>query len=192
MSKQEFKAGDRIEFTEDYSRVPLGAEGTVTSVKATTLGDEGESQLVTVDLDRGDTAAAFNGRMKLLVESPFKIGDTVSLKDQGEYQGAWSGPMTVTDVYPSGSFGARHPIRGVGAFCGQHLEAYVEPEQEAKPVTFRICVGSTIGTTEYPSLESAKAAALLHGNTDEQFTIFEVLEIASFRVDVKKTLVETF
>lgn len=71
-------------------------------------------------------------------------------------------------------------------------EEELELEEVAKPVTFRICVGTTMGTTEYKSVEAAKDAALLHGNTDEQFTIFEVCEIASFRVNVQKTLVETF
>jgi hypothetical protein len=63
-----------------------------------------------------------------------------------------------------------------------------EQEAEPQPVTYRICVGSNIGTTEYLSLEAAKEAALQHGIDKEAFSIFEVVKIADYRVKVEKSL----
>ena len=68
-----------------------------------------------------------------------------------------------------------------------HIEA-VEAEPEPQPVMYRICVDNRIGTTEYWSVEEAKAAALLHGEAEEEFSIWEVVKIADFRVKVKKSL----
>lgn len=64
----------------------------------------------------------------------------------------------------------------------------VEAEVEAQPVHYRICVGTVMGTTEYPSLEAAQDSAKLHGNHEEQFSIFEVVKIADYRVKVTKEL----
>jgi hypothetical protein len=124
MSNKEFKVGDRVEFTEDYTDKTLtGTRAVITEV----LGD-----VVGGTTDAGVNFSAFPRRLKL-------------------------------------------------------VEAQ-EQEPEAQPVTYRICVGSNIGTTEYLSLEAAKEAALQHGNDKEEFSIFEVVKIADYRVKVEKSL----
>jgi hypothetical protein len=73
----------------------------------------------------------------------------------------------------------------------KHVEEVVEgveQEPEAQPVTYRICVGNQIGTTEYPSVAAAEQAAILHGKDGEQFSIWETVMVADYRVKVTKSL----
>jgi hypothetical protein len=73
----------------------------------------------------------------------------------------------------------------------KHVEEVVEvveQEAEPQPVTYRICVDGKIGTTEYPSQAAAEQAALLHGKDGEEFSIWETVMVADYRVKVSKSL----
>lgn len=195
MSNQEFKKGDRVEFIEDYnSTVEEGEQGTVTAVETEDYSEDSRhaTQLIYVELDSGTRTGCFNFRLKRIEQ--FKAGDRVVSAEYPEF-----GEMRVLE-----KLGARSVFRGqyrcegnghTGVFEAEELEHAAQPpveaeeqEAEAQPVTFRICVGTTMGTTEYPSLEAAKEAALTHGNAKEEFSIFEVVKIADYRVKVTKEL----
>ena len=82
----------------------------------------------------------------------------------------------------------RNGCPAIAAFA-YRLKHVLEPaDVDAQPVTYRIAVGQTIGTTEYPSLEAAKEAALEHGSDKEEFSVFEVVKVADYRVKVTKDL----
>lgn len=124
----------------------------------------------------------------------FSIGDKVRLNNREGHPHHFHGTMTVDSLSPA--LGGRVGVQGdgdIGAFFPAELvnlstvEA-VEAEPEAQPVTYRICVGNVIGKTEYPSEESAKQAALLHGKDGEEFSIWEVVKVADFRVKVTKSV----
>jgi hypothetical protein len=188
-----FSKGDKVIVTT-YPWAK-GKVATVTNPHRPFTGSATE-YCVAVQLD-GDERLFYEKDLELAPTGrAFSKGDIVALKDQGSYEGAWSGPMTITYVWAA-SFGCDHPQRGVGAFNDDALEAYeetvvVEEETtEAKPVTFRIAVNGQIGNKEYATLEELKEAAREFGGQDETFTVFEVCEVATFRVEVTKTLVET-
>jgi hypothetical protein len=126
----------------------------------------------------------------------FHIGDRVELIEEYPYwadkgsRGTVTGAQKLGIVYVDFDAGEK----GLGTFTSRlklvelEVAEAEEQEPEAQPVTYRICVGSNIGTTEYPSLEAAKEAALVHGNDKEEFSIFEVVKIVDYRVKVTKSL----
>lgn len=87
--------GDRVEFVENYSSAMTGDKGTVTA---------SDSTLVYVKLDKGNTAACYPYRLKLieaaLSETVFKKGDTVRIvrivpKERG-WTNTWAVKMDAT------------------------------------------------------------------------------------------------
>lgn len=129
-----YKAGDRVEFIEDYGTTATkGTRGTVSRAERVCVHEDDEGRKVT---------------QLVHIES-----------DDGKFVG--------------------------GAF-----DTRIKPEAVAQPVHFRICVGTQIGTKEYLTLEAAKEAAVEHGNANEEFSIFEVVLIASYVVKAAKYLEE--
>lgn len=124
--------------------------------------------------------------------SKFQIGDRVKFVE--DYQRAAKGTeATVTDVRDYGGdldtyFDATldDGTQTHGA-CVTRAEL-IEQDAEAQPVTFRICVGNVIGSTEHKTLEAALAEAEIHGSNGEQFSVFEVVKIADYRVKVTKEI----
>jgi hypothetical protein len=128
----------------------------------------------------------------------FRVGDRVIAP---EYQGngrPFDGTLTVDQVWEDGDLTCVSDggIRGIfGPTELQHAPVEevqevqaVEQEPEARPVTYRICVGTQIGTTEYPSVAAAEQAAILHGKDGETFSIWETVLVADYRVKVTKSL----
>ncbi|MGC3025869.1 hypothetical protein ACPUER_12065 [Burkholderia sp. DN3021] len=159
MSKnQKFKAGDRVQFTTEYFNAKVGDRGTV-------LDHDGDRDLAhrlyDVVLDKGGkTVCCFNHRF-IGIREGFAEGDRVEFV---EHYNRYS---------PAGSQGTVKRIPPAVA---------VEAEPQPEPVTFRICVNGAIGTTEYATDEAAKQAGLQHGDVGEEFAIFEVVKVSSFRV----------
>lgn len=86
MKAQEFKVGDRIEFTEDYSiQATKGTTGIVTGIEPVAiLDDDGRkaTQLIHVDVDGGERhVGVFNIRLKLAEENlptfRISVGDKI-------------------------------------------------------------------------------------------------------------------
>ncbi|MDN8037435.1 hypothetical protein [Burkholderia vietnamiensis] len=122
----------------------------------------------------------------------FKVGDRVEFVKDYETFGIKVGAMArvVATDYSDNAPIIDVSIEGRTLTCGafawrlklvESAEA-VEAETQPQPVTFRICVNGSIGTTEYATEEAAKEAALLHGAAGEEFSIFEVCKVSSFRV----------
>lgn len=57
----------------------------------------------------------------------FKKGDSVRLKQQGCFGGAWDGPMDVDYVSPEGAIVTFHAINGRGGFDKSVLELVEGP-----------------------------------------------------------------
>jgi hypothetical protein len=195
MSEAKFKVGDRVEFVEDYARdIPQGTQGTVLEVSDHRY-TEAYYSLKVDGLNR--PVSPYEYRLKLAEEprkmSKFKKGDRVVAPAYGNAYGV----LTVDEVLDEkscfpGEFRCIDDDYTTGIFTEGELERVsseaVEAEPEAQPVHYRICVGTTIGTTEYPTQEAALDAAKLHGDDGEQFSIFEVVKIADYRVKVEKSL----
>ncbi len=125
------------------------------------------------------------------MSNKFKVGDRVTSPTYPTW-----GEMKVLEVLGERSvFPGQFRCEGSG--CSGIFEAtelLIVPEltveNTPQPVHFRICVGTQIGTKEYPTLEAAKEAAVEHGNANEEFSIFEVVLIASYVVKAAKYLEE--
>lgn len=133
----------------------------------------------------------------------FKVGDRVEFVEEYSKHAGLGDRGIVKAVMPGKSPYA--DSQGATQLCsvrmdsGEEVRAFnvrmklveaVEAAPEPQPVTYRICVGNSIGTTEYPTQDAAKQAALLHGNDGEEFSIWEVVKVADYRVKVSKELEE--
>jgi uncharacterized protein YodC (DUF2158 family) len=185
----EFKVGDKVRLTADRkSKHPEALHGrlTVDSLLGMHIG---------VSTEDGKFAGFFPRELEA---DGFRVGDRV-VSPQYSHSKVWGGTLIVSDTWSDGGvscFCEGEDERSSGYFEATELKhapaspapVAIEQEPEPQPVTYRICVGSTIGKTEYPSLETAKAAALLHGKDGEEFSIWEVVKVADFRVKVTKSL----
>jgi hypothetical protein len=103
--KPVFAVGDRVEFTENYSRFYKGDAGTISKVED---GNTGEGELLTITTDKGIRAAAFSKRVKLSTKtkpvpaSKYTVGDWV--KVEGYSASNWDGnkgKVTLVGSYDS-------------------------------------------------------------------------------------------
>jgi hypothetical protein len=140
---------------------------------------------------KGDIGAFFPAELE---RDGFRVGDRVEFVEDYSatltrgVKGTVTGLSDDGILYVSADNGTRGSCFSMRVKHVEEVVEVVEQEAEPQPVTYRICVGSTIGKTEYPSLETAKAAALLHGKDGEEFSIWEVVKVADFRVKVTKSL----
>ncbi|SAK95735.1 hypothetical protein AWB76_07184 [Caballeronia temeraria] len=181
----EFKVGDKVRLKAEYKvHHPEAFHGRLTV-------DSGLGSHWGVTAADGKQAGFF---LSELEADGFRVGDRV-VAPGWSCSKVWSGVLTVEKDYDGegACFQCANPTGVLGAFGAEDLEfapalEAVESEPEAQPVTYRICVNNTIGKTEYPSLEAAKAAALLHGSDGEEFSIWEVVQVAEYKVKVTKSL----
>lgn len=190
-----FNIGDKLRLkAERKANHPEAFHGRLT-VDSTSLGNS----YVGVVAEDGKIAGFFESELEA---DGFRVGDRVEFTDDyfGKARVGDQAVVTATFFDPKHSDDDLVDIRlddgrKMGAYVWRlkHVPAPVaieaeEQEPEAQPVTYRIYVNNQIGKTEYPSLESAKAAALLHGNDGEEFSIWEVVKVADYRVKVTKGL----
>ncbi|MGU2416007.1 hypothetical protein [Burkholderia cenocepacia] len=183
MSKQ-FKAGDRMRITYDglYPSSRWGKGKEVQAVDAQP-GDK----YVRVKAHDGCIGLIRADRMEKVepvlvagephVETAFKVGDTVRLKDQSKFGGGWGGPMGVQKVNNFGTVFAYNATAFGGTLGGfnpddlEHVPQAATYKVSATVQTARGAVSRQMPET-YPSIEAAREAIIKRGKRGVLYEIF--------------------
>lgn len=178
MSKK-FTAGQRVVFNQQYvanrkHTYEAGEKGTVTR--------DQYANGVNVRMDDGTMTYAFAYRLDAIQEHPFKVGDTVRVKNPAEFGGAWNGPMPVDWVFPSGHIRVIHPQRGAGGFLPDQVERVEVEQEQPEPVTeFRIRKHGTalreVRGIPFDSQEAAEQAVSRY----TPGSVYEIVEVKVVR-----------
>jgi hypothetical protein len=194
----QFKVGDKLRLKADRkSKHPEAFHGRL--VVDALLG----SNYVGVKNDKGNEGGFFPSELE---SDGFRVGDRVEFtEDYGWNRGRPNaavgdqGTVTGTENAEPGTDAKQLVYADMDSgnlvsafdFRMKHAEAPKVAEESApepQPVTYRICVRNDIGKTEYPSEAAAREAALLHGKDGEEFSIWEVVMVAEYKVKVTKSL----
>ncbi|KWH13397.1 hypothetical protein WT58_04250 [Burkholderia territorii] len=134
--KKKFSAGQRVVFNQQYV---ANRKRTYDAGETGTVIRDQDGDTVGVRMDDGTVTYAFAYRLDAIQEHPFKVGDTVRVKNPTDFGGAWNGPMPVDWVFPSGHIRAIHPERGAGGFLPDQVERVGVHQEQREPATeFRI------------------------------------------------------
>jgi hypothetical protein len=183
----EFKVGDKVRLKAvEASKHPEAFRGrlvvdSLSPAWSPRIGVQGN----------GDVGAFYPSELEA---DGFRVGDRVEFVEDYSSTLTMGVKATVTRLgdddilYVSADNGTLGSCFSMRVKHVEEVVEVVEQEPEPQPVTYRICVGTQIGTTEYPSVAAAEQAAILHGKDGETFSIWETVMVADYRVKVTKSL----